>query len=251
MPAEGQLLVEAWKARDDLYRQLLGDFTSASPARYAPPELPSSRYDESALGGGTSDPGNDDQRLSVLTYAPDPLRPYWMYITSGLSNPWYQDEPAEVSGFGLELIIKCPTESLWPAQILRTMALYVFNYAATISPGVRIALNGPISVNTESDLRNLIVWYTDEAPRAWYQLPSGGFGLFTVIGVTEDECRFAESIEEYGTWCIQEVLRQVGIGQVTDPLRKSVMNRPDINSMVQSLKTYAENFPIKPRVLED
>ncbi len=245
MADERRLLIEAWQARDALYRKLFGDFTAASPSRYEPPSLTAPEAVVPGDSGGSADPGHEDQRLTVLSYAPDPLRPYWIYLTSGLSNPWLQQEPEEVSGFGMELMIKTPVESAWPAQVLRTMAFYVFNYAATISPGVRIALNGPVSVNAPSELQNLFIWYADEAPEAWYQLPSGGFGIFLAIGIAEDECRYAESVEDYGTWCIQELLRQTGVGQLTDPSRKSVMNKPESLPIIRSLRQYAENFPGK------
>src|SRR6185437_10194532 len=92
------------------------------------------------------------------------------------------------------------------------------------------------------DLNNLVVWYADEAPDCLYQLPSGVFGVFCTIGITEDECKFAESIDEYGPWSIQQVLRNAGLGQVTDPQRKSVMDRKDIKSILESVRNYAENF---------
>lgn len=240
MSQRQKLLADSWAARDDLYRKLFGDYYQVSPSHYAPPTL----KDEVPDTGGTADPGNEDVRLTVLTYSPDPLRPYWMYVTAGLSTPWYQDEPLEVSGFGCELMIKTSMEASWPAQVLRSMAFYVFNHAGTLSPGVRIALNAPVSIVSPSELRNLIIWYCDEAQEAWYQLPSGGFGIFTAIGITDDELSFAESIEEYGTWCIQEVLRQTGIGQVTNPSRDSSMRHVDIVKIMQSVKLYANNFKL-------
>ncbi len=185
----------------------------------------------------------EDQQLAVLAYAPDPLRPYWTYVTAGLSTPWLQDQPLEVSGFGLELIVKSPTEAEWPAQILRTMAYYIFNHMGTFSPDVRLALNSPIVASSDSLLRNMLIWYADEAPDCWYQLPSGGFGLFMAIGITDDEMKLTESIhEEYGTWCMLQILRQIGLGQITDPSRSSVMDRQDINSVISSVKNFAEQF---------
>ena len=112
---------------------------------------------------------------------------HWTYVTAGLCSPWLQQEPDEVSGFGCELMIRSRTDAPWAAQILRSMAFYIFNHAGTISPGVRIALHAPIAPNTDSKIRNLFVWYADEAPDRWYQLPSGGFGLFTAVGITDDE----------------------------------------------------------------
>src|SRR5438552_7037327 len=111
MSANRQLLVEAWEARDQLYQQLFGHYTLVSPAKYAPPLVPDPESREVTESGGSGDPGDEDQRLTILTYAPDPLRPYWLYITAGLSNPWYQESPAEVSGFGYELLMKTPHEA--------------------------------------------------------------------------------------------------------------------------------------------
>ena len=139
-------------------------------------------------------------------------------------------------------MIKSKVDAPWAAQVLRSMAFYIFNHAGTISPGVRIALHAPLAPGTDSKVRNLFVWYADEAPDCWYQLPSGGFGLFTAVGITDDELAFAESIDEYGTWCIQEVLRKTGIGQVSDPERDSVMALEDIGEILTSVKTFSDNF---------
>jgi hypothetical protein len=250
MSKTSQLLLEAWEARNDLYRMLFGEYTSSSPEKYAPPKVPTTDPSGVTESGGSGDPGDEDQRLTILTYAPDPQRPYWLYVTSGLSNPWYQEEPDEVSGFGYELLMKAPMQAEWPAQVLRTMAFYIFNHAAQLSPGMRVALNGPVSVHTPSDLVNLFIWYADEAPDAWYQLPSGGFGVFSAIGITDDECDFAERVTA-GTWCIQEVLRQLGFGQITDPNRKSVMQRDDVGPIIQTVTMYAANFPDKPALQEE
>jgi len=237
-------MVEAWNARNKLYQQLIGDYTTVFPDSYAPPR--DNKLVRSGRSGtfDTADPAKQDQCLAILTYAPDPLRPHWTYLTSGLSNPWFQDEPQEVSGFGCELMLKTPAQSHWAVQALQSMAFYIFNSMGTLSPGVLVRLNAPVSSPAASDLNSIIVWYADEAPDAWYQLPSGGFGIYVVIGITEDECKFAESVEEYGAWCIQNVLRQTGVGQISDSARRSVMLRDDIDELLKSVKLYADNFRV-------
>src|SRR5262249_30264362 len=71
------LIIEAWKARDELYKNLFGNYTHVSPANYAPPSpLPSAKVKSNETD--TADPGDPDaesQHLAVLAYAPDPLRP--------------------------------------------------------------------------------------------------------------------------------------------------------------------------------
>ncbi len=91
-------------------------------------------------------------------------------------------------------------------------------------------------------MRNVIIYYADEAPDCWYQLPSGGFGIFLAIGVTEAECRYAESVEKYGTWCVEQLLRRKGYGQITDPTRRCTMDDADTPAMLQSIKQFADTF---------
>jgi hypothetical protein len=276
--ARRRLLRRTWIARNSLYTELFGEPTYVSPASYsAPPpvmeepagegegptmsrEIGKGQDKGKSKGKGhaknksdahkhdskdTADPGEGDpseQNLVVLAYGPDPLRPYWTYVTAGVSSPWVQSQPQEVSGFGIEFMIKSPIDHPFAPQLLRTMAFYIFNHAGVISPGVRIGLNGPIVPNSESLIRNAIIWYADEAPDCWYQLPSGGFGLFLAIGITEAECQYAQSVEKYGTWCIEQLLRRKGIGQVTDPNRTCTMGDADTPAMLQSIKIFADTF---------
>ena len=245
--ASSNLLIESWQARDVLYQQVFGQHAYVSPKHYAPPKK-QTRADSDAAKTAefkiTNSPDEaKEQELAIFTYAPDPLRPYWTYITAGLSTPWLQNEALEVSGFGLELMVKSPVEAEWPAQILRTMAYYIFNHMGTLSPGKRLALNSSIIAGGESLLRNVLIWYTDEAPDGWYQLPSGGFGIFTAIGVTDDEMRLTEDVhQEYGTWCMVQILKRLGLDQVTDPRRASIFARENITSIIDSVKDYAEQF---------
>ena len=238
------LLVQSWQNRDLLYHQLFGQPKYVSPKNYG--------YSAQALANSAEQKSDSkltenldlsNQELAIFTYEPDPLRPYWTYLTAGLSTPWLQDEAQEVSGFGLEIMIKSPNEAEWPAQILRTMAYYIFNHMGTLSPSKRLTLNSSIVAGSESLVRNILIWYADEAPDCWYQLPSGGFGIFTAIGITDKEMRLTESMhEEYGTWCMLQILRRLGINQITDPDRPSIFEKENINSIIDSIKSYAEQF---------
>ncbi len=248
------LLRQAWLGRDRLYRDLFGEPTWVSPKNYGPPSLEVKTDKKVTSGSMSVDPTNPyqsvsednvdsaEQHLAVLAYGPDPFRPHWTYITAGISSPWVHYEPQEVSGFGCELMIKSPVDLPWAPQVLRTMAFYIFNHAGTLSPGVRIGLGGPIQAGSDSALRNVIIYYADEAPDCWYHLPSGGFGIFLAIGVTEAECRYAESVEKYGTWCVEQLLRRKGYGQITDPTRRCTMDDADTPAMLSSIKQFADTF---------
>lgn len=244
-----QLLASAWRARDRVYNQLFGKPAYVTPASYrepstvVPPDFGKKQKDMTGADtGNPGDPTNEEQHLAVLAYGPDPQSPYWKYVTAGLASPWVQYEPLQVSGFGCELMIKSPVDAPWAAQFLRTLAFYVFNHAGVLSQGVRLRLNSPIDPASNSELRNAFVWYADEAPDTLYELPSGLFSILLVCGITDEELRFADSIEEYGTWCIQALLRQAGHHQVTDPKRECSTKKANINEMKMSVRNFAETF---------
>jgi len=246
--ARRSLIVDAWEARSEIYHQMFGAPSYSDPSRWAPPprELPANYKPNNSkmMSLDTSEPSiqADEQQLAILAYGPDPLRPFWTYVTAGLSTPWLQYGHQEVSGFGIELMVKSPIEAKWPAQLLRTMAFYVFNHAGVLSPGKRVSLNGPVDPYSDSQIKHAVVWYADEAPEAWYLLPSGGFGIFNVLGITDDEMDFADSIKDYGTWCIQQAVKNIGHGQVTDPKRASIMKHENINAVLGGVRTFADTF---------
>jgi hypothetical protein len=242
------LLAAAWRERDKVYQQLFGKPAYVTPSTYREPttEVPADfGKREAAKGTDTGNPGDpdmEDQHLAVLAYGPDPETPYWKYVTAGLASPWHQYEPQQASGFGCELMIKSPVDAPWAAQFLRTLAFYIFNYAGVLSQGVRLRLNSPIDPASDSDLRNAFVWYADEAPDTLYELPSGLFSILLVCGITDEELKFADSVEEYGTWCVQALLRQAGYHQITDPKRECSTKKENINEMKMSVRNFAETF---------
>ncbi|MEZ4488503.1 MAG: suppressor of fused domain protein [Cyanobacteriota/Melainabacteria group bacterium] len=250
-----KLLAAAWRERDNIYRRILGRPSYVSPANYGPPmeDVPDDYLEQIALkeanaSSDTFNPGDptmEEQHLAVLAYGPDPTRPYWTYLTAGLASPWMQTNSQEVSGFGCEIMIKSPVDLPWASQLLRTLAFYVFNHAGQLNPGVRVSLNNPItggSADTDSALRHAFIWYADEVPNDWYQLPSGGFGIFTAIGITDREKEYADSVEDYGTWCIQQVLRHAGHGQITDPDRACLSTQDGFAETFSIIKARADAF---------
>jgi len=57
-------------------------------------------------------------------------------------------------------------------------------------------------------------------------------------------------VEKYGTWCIEQLLRRKGIGQVTDPLRHDLMADQDTPAMLQSIKMFADTFRENEEAME-
>lgn len=239
--AHKKLLRNAWKERNQLYADLFGESFSPLPRNYSPPDIPEPELQGERGFRELSSP-LADQVIPILAHPPSGTRDYWIYITSGLSNPWFQEKPEEVSGFGCELMLKSTHASLWPIRQLRRMCSYLMTYKGTLSPGLVLEMKSPYAVPHPSLLTNMAIWYADEAPDCLYQLPSGIFGVFCAIGITEDEARYAESSGEYGTWCIQQVLRNTSIGQLSNETRQSVMKIEGIDAILSGVRTYAANF---------
>ncbi len=234
-------LKRAWHARDGIYHELFGPHKYALPKKYEAPEdaqtadvnMPS----ELAAIAGKSLTYKD---VSIVAYEPNEQRPYWILATSGLSNPWF-GQSDDVSGFGCELVMKTKTAGRWSFKLMRRLVYYIISYAGTLSPGVTLKMDLPLFAEGKSEMGGIAVWYADEAPDCIYQLPTGQFGIFTVIGITADEADFAAS-DEYGCWFVQQILREGGGDQRTEPNRVSIMKHPQIGERLSSLRNYLENF---------
>ncbi len=241
----------AWHKRDEIYQELFGQPAYAVPDNYAEPEL---IFDLNDLNDEANEAKieaviNENnksifkaQELNILAYGPDPLRPYWLYVTSGLSMPWLATQAEEVSGYGLELAIKSPIDAKWPVGLLRSLSLHVLNHSGVFTPGATLDLHESIDIYSKSDLDNIFIWYLDEAKDAWYELPSGGFGIFCCIGITSNEMKYLKSQKEYGAWAMMELLQRTKHSQVTNPSRTCVMKQRNIKPIKQEIKNYLRNF---------
>lgn len=235
-------LKRAWHARDQLYNELFGPHKYCLPKKYEAPEDAQVRdvdsaADIAAISGKTL----TENDISIVAHEPNEARPYWLFATSGLSNPWF-GQSEEVSGFGCELVLKTRTPGRWALKLLRRLVYYIISYSGTLSPGVMLKMDMPLFKEGSSEIGGIIVWYVDEAPDCIYKLPSGVFGVFSVIGVTEDESHFVESMGEYGCWCLQQILKDGGFDQCTEPARPSVMKGAELEARINSLRNYLENF---------
>ena len=131
-------LKRAWHARDRLYLELYGPHKYALPKKYEVPldvEMAEiSTPAELAMIAGKSLTVKD---INIVAHQPNEIRPYWIFASSGLSNPWF-GQSEDVSGFGCELVLKncCGT----PAGILLvTLKFPLPSYAF-----VAMSTHGPV-----------------------------------------------------------------------------------------------------------
>jgi len=134
----------------------------------------------------------------VFEFRPTPTRPSWLYVTSGMSNAWEDDEPDPngPSGFGCEFVLETAEQGDW--AILRLQHLMAFQILLChgrypgrnpISPYDRIPLRASIT-EASSELRWLIL-----APptgfAAGFKLATGLVELYQAFGATQAEAAYA------------------------------------------------------------
>jgi len=163
----------------------------------------------------------------VLEFRPTTTRSSWLYVTSGMSNAWEDDEPRAdgPSGFGCEFVLETTEQGEW--AILRLQHVMAFQILLEngryhgrdpLTPYDRVPLRASITPEP-SDLRWLIL-----APpvsfASRFELASGWVNLYQAFGATEEEATYAR---EHGGAELVEILTRVGGFPVTDPRRKSAV----------------------------
>ena len=105
------LLEDAWEEREEVvYPEVFGD---TGPGIY-----PLSNDVFEQLDAQSVDP----RWLThgVFQSPPNDTRNTWVYVTSGMSNPWESDELQEYSGFGVEFVLETEQASTWAINVLQT-----------------------------------------------------------------------------------------------------------------------------------
>jgi len=146
--------------------------------------------------------GIADERLTtcgVFTFAPTPERPTWVYVSSGLSNEWFKEQPVadQPSGFGCEFLLETPEKAEWAVRRLNHLVAYQmglwlgrFGNLEPLAPGARVALGKPIDFE-KSPLDHLLLTTPATFPAEIHQ-ESGTADLIQVFGISEGECEIAK-----------------------------------------------------------
>ncbi|HEX6813952.1 MAG TPA: suppressor of fused domain protein [Planctomycetota bacterium] len=165
----------------------------------------------------------------VFACPPNEARPSWLFVTSGLSNPWNLDrpgrDPSGFSGLGFELAIETPGPADWAVPLLHNLMAYellvavgTYEGAELLEYGNRVPLNGSITPAFASAIRWLLV----EQPKHYasaFELASGRVDLFHLVGATDAEVEFARQNDQDS---LVGLLQQKGVYPRTDAARPSV-----------------------------
>ena len=194
--------------------------------------------DQDGLYYGTIIPytlGGDDPLDGVEIWKSEHSIPHWHYVTYGFTELYEKEsEDPEVSGYGFELTFRLkrgkekqpPT---WPVSLLQNLARYVFSSGNAFGPGHHMNANGPIALETDTQLTAL--GFRTDPELGELDTPNGHFMFLQVVGLTEDEMDAMMCWN--GEKFLVELERQIPLC-ITDLSRLSLMENPSLRAAWQA-----------------
>ncbi|HEY9502296.1 MAG TPA: suppressor of fused domain protein [Pyrinomonadaceae bacterium] len=154
----------------------------------------------------------------------------WVYVSSGLSNPWEQEEPKDLpdqpSWLGIEFIFRTTEQGPWAIRMVQRIVAYEillahdqFEGYGRLGFGDRVPLRGPIDPGSESALTYLLIAPPADFPKL-FQLESGGVDFVQLVGISEAEAAFGR---ENGLDALIQLLADHDAYVITNPRRKSIV----------------------------
>lgn len=214
------LLEKAWEHREEtLYKSVFGDL---GPGIYPLTiEIFSDAFKASC----------DPRWLSIGVFEcpPHGERKTWTYVSSGLSNPWEEDEPPadpeEPSGLGVEYVFNTTARAIWAIKLVQHVVAYELLVSSdkiagrdAIYLGDRIPVQILDAQERPSAIQMVMVAEPCFVP-ADHDLPSGTLQLVQLVGITEREAAFCRANKAEA---LIDKLRSAGCYDVTDPWRASL-----------------------------
>ena len=166
----------------------------------------------------------------VIEFAPTASRPSWLYVTSGHSNPWYDEpkdyDPGRRSGAGVEFTLQTTSQGDWPIVALQyvqalDLLLQAGRYKGRhpLKPADCVPLGASIDGSNNGLLRNVMIAPAEGHTKA-FELPSGKVDFLSLTAIADAERDHAESSSAE---ILLTKLRLMGHHPVNDPARASVV----------------------------
>ncbi|HEY1193781.1 suppressor of fused domain protein [Flavobacterium sp.] len=150
--------------------------------------------------------GGDNPLDGVSYYESKKQEDHYHFITYGFSELYYNEEKVdgEFSKWGFELTFRLkPYEAdngnpSWAVALLQNIAKYVFNSRKWFEEFHYMPANGPIRLNTETEITALVFVADPEVPKK--QTPHGEVLFLQIVGITSAEFDYIvenpEKVEE-------------------------------------------------------
>ncbi len=179
--------------------------------------------------------GGNDPLEGISVYdAKEPVE-HWHYVTYGFSELFEKElEDMEYSGYGFELTFRLEKENNeteppnWPLNLLQNLARYVFNSGNFFRNGDYMDANGPISLESDTELTALAFIYDSELPEI--ETPNGKVEFIQLVGVTADEL---EAMQIWNTLGVLHVFEEYMPKYTTDLYRESLLRHSKIGEAIQ------------------
>lgn len=181
----------------------------------------------------------------AVTFAQPAAHDARLTISLGLSQPL----DAESEGNPWEFGIYAPKDETWPAELLYDLVVGHASHPGWLAEGHCLPLTFFRNQNGELDcgsfhadaeplifpvghLRSLYLW-RDLSQRTSIRTEQGEFFVMVATGITEDEERAGDTTSPAH---VLLVLREMQIGQVTDPHRRSIFELPGSREAWQRIR---------------
>ncbi|MGN6369140.1 MAG: suppressor of fused domain protein [Phycisphaerae bacterium] len=157
-------------------------------------------------------------------------RDHWLYVSSGMSNPWGDSpetaKPEGLSGLGFELTLHTREPGRWALELVQwLMAVQLLVAGGELQGGI-LEYDDRVQFRRGKDSgdvsRLLVARPTVELmgyPES-FQLASGRVDVMTLVGISEREAEFAKSQNPEG---LVTVLRHHEVWPLTSLKRVSVV----------------------------
>lgn len=194
-------------------------------------------------------PGQEPKHWGTLVPlalgGPDPLdgisawkrsspRPHWHFATYGFSELYEKRSGnSEESGYGFELTFRLASDDdeaeppAWVFGFLQNLARYVFQTGNIFEDGHWINANGPIALETDTQLRSIALTADPELPPL--DSPNGRVAFLQVVGLTLDEER---AIKRSKTRNLLDAMLPHMPLWITDLSRTSLLDEPEVAAAV-------------------
>jgi suppressor of fused len=180
--------------------------------------------------------GGPDPLRGISAYRRRDPRPYWHFVTYGFSELFQKEsKDLDVSGYGFELTFRLTDDGSaeepprWAIHFLQNLARYVFGSGNVFQAGHYMNLNGPIALETETNIRS-IAFVRDPELRQ-IATPHGSLEFLQVLGLTDDE-EFA--LKRWSTLKALEVFESSLPLYLTDLDRTSLLDDAAIAARIEA-----------------
>ncbi|MBN3527243.1 suppressor of fused domain protein [Paenibacillus apiarius] len=180
--------------------------------------------------------GGPDPLDGISAYKADRPNPHWHFVTYGFSELYDKEsDNTEDSGYGFELTFRLTRKEeeeeppAWALNLLQNMGRYVFNSGNVFRAGDYLDANGPICLESDTQLTALA--FVNDPELAAIDTPNGRVQFLQMIGITGDEL---EAMQTWNTLGVLSTGLQYMPYYITDLERASLLRISAVSEAVHT-----------------